>query len=176
MKKKFLTSFLLIFLLSTGALANKTSAKINAEKNIGTYVGLGNPFPSLLGLNAAYNINENLRAVLGYGEVEVTTSASFDGTTFATSSTKATTYAAGADYLFTDWAIRPIVGARVGYFNIKGDGEFSVQGFDESTFLAYASAGLDYLARGGFYFGAGMNASFVGKSSSSFYANLGYFF
>lgn len=165
-----------LVLLGLQAQASRTSTKLNAEKNIGVYAGLGNPFPSLIGLNAAYNVNENLRAVIGYGEIEVTTSIGFNGTSFTSSTTKATTYAAGADYLFTDWAVRPIVGARAGYFDIAGDGEFSVQGFDESMFLAYANAGMDYLGSSGFYFGAGMNASFVGKTASSFYANLGYFF
>lgn len=177
MNKKFLTG-LVFFTLSLSSLGKAAviSTKVKAEKQIGTYVGFGTPFPSLLGVNAAYNFSNNLRGVLGYGEIEVTTSLTFNGPDLVSQSTKATTYAVGADYLFTDWAIRPIAGVRAGYFNIKGDGDFSVQGFDKSTFLSYVSAGFDYVGSGGYYFGIGLNQSFIGKSASSTYANMGYFF
>lgn len=178
MSKNFLIGivFITMYLNQGFAAAPSTSTSAKSVKPIGTYVGLGNPFPSLLGVNAAYNFNNNLRAAIGYGEVEVTTSLAWNGQTFTSQTTKASTYAVGADYLFTDWTVRPIVGARVGYFSIEGDGEFSVQGFDESTFLAYGSAGFDYVSQGGYYLGLGMNASFIGKTASSVYANMGYFF
>ena len=177
MNKNFIAVFLLTVLLgfqSQAAQETRTSAK--PKRAIGTYVGLGNPFPSILGVNAAYNVTNNIRAEIGYGEVEVTTSLSFNGAEFVSETTKATTYAVGGDYLFTDWAVRPLLGARIGYFDITGDGEFSVQGVDKSTFLSYLTAGFDYISGGGYYFGAGLNQAFVGASTSNFYANVGYFF
>ena len=172
---KSIISLLVVF-CALGVQANSTRTNVKNSNSLGTYLGLGNPMPSLIGLNLAYNLNPNWRGVIGYGEVEVTTSLSWNGNSFVSETTKATTYATGVDYLFTDWTFRPILGARLGYFKIEGDGEFSVQGFDESTFLAYGSAGFDYLSQSGFYFGTGMNLVAVGGSGSSFYANLGYFF
>ena len=50
----------------------KTSAE--PQKKLGSHVGLGDPFPGLIGLNIGYNLNKDIRLTAGYAEVEVTTS------------------------------------------------------------------------------------------------------
>lgn len=147
----------------------------NARK-WGTYVGIGNPYPSLLGLNVAYNVDSHIRASIGYGEIEVTSGITFDGNGISEQKTKASTYSAGADYLITDYQVRPLVGLRAGYFNVSGNGTFNVQGVSRSTGLLYTNIGLDWLAGGGFNMGAGLNVAMLGGAGANFYANLGYFF
>ncbi len=178
MKKIYLSAIGLLALMGSlaSAATGSVSTKAGPEKKWGTYVAIGNPYPSLLGINAAYNATENIRAVIGYGEIEVTTSIGFSAAGFDEKKTKATTYTAGADYLFTDWSFRPSLGARIGYFNIEGDGDFEVQGFNKSAFIASGNFGIDYLGQSGYYAATGLNVAVVGGSGTGFYANMGYFF
>ncbi len=142
----------------------------------GGYVGLGNPYPTLLGLNAAYNFDPHIRATAGYGEVEVTSSFSYQGGEFVAEKIKAQTYALGADYLFRDSGLRPLIGAKVGYFSVTGKGEFTIQGINKSTGLVYSNLGIDYLTDSGWNFGTGLNVALVGGKGANFYANVGRFF
>lgn len=161
---------------SSSFAVGKVSTKVESTKKFGANVGLGDPFPGLLGLNGAYNITEDIRVTAGYAEVEVTTSLSFTENGVSTETVKAQTYAVGGQYLFTDWAFRPTAGLHAGYFSVSGKGEFSVSGFDKSTGYAYSNLGFDYIGQSGFHAATGMNLAFVGGTGAGFYANLGYFF
>lgn len=154
----------------------ESRTEIIGNKKVGTYLGLGNPYPSLIGINGAYNIDKNMRAVVGYGEVEVTTSVGFGANGFTESKVKAQTYTAGMDYLFLESSFRPVAGLRLGYFNVSGDGTFSVQGIDKSTMLIYSNVGLDWVADSGLNLGTGFNVAMLGGRGANFYANVGYFF
>lgn len=154
----------------------QSSAEARTAPRIGVYVALGNPYPSLLGINGAYNFTPNLRGSLGYGEIEVSTSASINGQSLTVSKSKAQTYNLGAEYLFTKWAVRPAVGLKAGYLSVSSDGVFEIQGFDSSTFLVAANAGLDWIGKSGVYAATGLNLALSGGSGSGFYANVGYFF
>lgn len=173
---------LLILILFTGmqnawaATEEVRTESPKVERQWGGYVGLGNPYPTLLGLNLAWNATPHIRATAGYGEIEVTTSVSFSSSGFVEEKTKAQTYAVGADYLFMDGSLRPLIGAKVGYFDISGKGEFEVQGIDKSTGLLYGNLGVDWIASSGLNVGAGFNVSVLGGSGANFYANLGYFY
>lgn len=154
--------------------APASSAK--PDKQFGAYVGIGNPYPSIVGVNAAYNITPNFRATAGYGEVEVTTSISFSGSSVSSEKITAKTYGLGLDYLIMDGAFTPVVGLHGGYFDVQGKGTFSVQGVEKSTALAYSNVGIDWIAGNGFNLGTGLNVALVGGSGASFYGNIGYFF
>ncbi len=147
-----------------------------ADNKIGSFVGIGNPFPSILGINAAYHITPRIRATAGYGEVEVTTSITISNAGVASEKVTAKTYGLGAEYMLMEGNFTPVVGLHGGYFDVKGKGTFSVQGFEKSTGLAYANAGIDWLTSGGFNLGTGINVALLGGSGASFYGNIGYFF
>lgn len=146
------------------------------ERLFGMNVGLGDPYPGLFGVNVGYNLDKNIRLTAGYAEIEVTSSISFSENGFSTESVKATTYAVGGQYLFTDWSFRPTVGGHLGYFGVSGTGEISINGFDKSGAYAYSNLGFDWIAQSGFHFATGMNVALAGGSGSGFYANMGYFY
>lgn len=158
------------------AADGSSTASLHPEKQFGASVGLGDPFPGLLGINVGYNLNKDIRLTAGYAEVEVTTSISFTGNGFESESIKATTMAAGAEYLFTDWAVRPVVGLKAGYFAVEGKGEISLNGFEGSKGYAYSNLGIDYIAQGGFHAAVGMNMALANASGTGFYTNLGYYY
>ena len=175
---------LLAMVLWASAVHAQTSAEGESrttatpeDRKYGAYLALGNPYPSLIGINAAYNIDDNWRASIGYGEVEATTSVAIDSSgNVSEQKVTAQTYSAGVDYLFLDTIIRPVVGARAGYFSVSGQGDFSIQGINKSTALLYSSVGADWLAKNGFNIGTGLNIAMLGGHGVNFYANVGYFF
>lgn len=148
----------------------------HAEKRAGVIVGLGNPYPGLLGINGAYNLDKNIRLTAGYSEIEVTSSITISGGSLVAETVKATTYAVGAQYLFTDWNVRPAAGLSAGYFRVSGDGEIDLDGFDKSTGLLTSNVGLDWIADNGYTMSTGMNMALAGGSGTGFYLNAGYFF
>jgi hypothetical protein len=170
----------------TSAQAEETSKDVSSvsthqeskapAKKYGVYASIGNPYPTLLGVNAAYNINSNLRATVGYGEVEATSSLTFDDNGFHEEKVTAKTYAAGAEYLFLNSPVHGIVGLRAGYFDVSGKGKIEIDGFKKSTGYVYSNAGIDWIGESGYQVGAGMNVSLVGASGAGFYLNSGYFF
>jgi hypothetical protein len=173
----FIGGFAFAAQAADGVGTTSTSASaVRGEKKIGTYLAIGNPFPSIIGINAAYHVTPRIRATIGYGEIEVTTSVSISGTGVSSEKLKAKTYGVGADYMIMEGNFTPIVGLHGGYFDVSGKGSFSVQGLDKSTGLAYTNAGIDWVADNGFNFGTGVNVALLGSSGVSFYGNLGYFF
>lgn len=152
------------------------STKIQNEKKLGGNIGLGDPFPGLLGINAAYNLSNDIRLTAGYAEVEMTTSLSFTNNGLEQKTIKAQTYGVGAQYLFTNWSVRPTAGLHAGYFSVSGDGDFSINGFNKSTAHAYSNLGFDWIAQSGFHLATGLNVAVLNGSGAGFYANAGYFF
>jgi hypothetical protein len=179
MKSSLRVTIILAALLSvaqgaTAATENSVSTSAGkAPRPYGGTVGLGSPFPGLLGINVHKNLTADWRATAGYSEIEVTT-----GFGPFVEKVKATTIALGAQRLFTDWAVRPVVGLHAGYFKVKATkgAEIDMQGFDKSTALAYSNMGIDWTSQSGFNMGTGMNVGVAGGSGASFYANIGRFF
>lgn len=145
------------------------------EKTYGLFVAIGNPYPTILGVNAAYNFNKDLRASIGYGEVEVTSSIEFTDSGFSEKTIKAQTYAAGVQYMFLPTAVRGAVGVHAGYFSVSGDGEIEIGGFDKSTGYAYSNLGIDWTTKSGFNLGTGINVAFLGATGAGFYLNTGWY-
>lgn len=174
--KGFLLGLTLLLGSRAFAVGGESRASLAPAKQWGAYASIGNPYPTLLGINGAYNIDNHWRASAGYGEVEVTTSLGFDGTSWTQEKMKAQTYAVGGEYLFLESGLRPVVGAHAGYFSVSGNGEFSIQGINKSTGLFYSNVGVDWTNGGGFNLGTGFNVAVLGGSGLNWYGNIGYYF
>jgi len=140
-----------------------------ASKKIGITTGFGNPFPSILGINANYHLNDFLKASVGYGEISVS---SFESTA------KVTTMGAGVDAFVPGWSFSPTAGLHASKVDVSNSGgaELSVQGIEESTTMTYAQAGLDWQSQGGFNIGLGQVVGLSGGKGSGSYLNLGWYF
>jgi hypothetical protein len=143
----------------------------NRMKNrAGGYVGiLGDPFPTIIGLNVAYNVFDFMRATAGLGQI----SASI-GTAEAT----ATTIGMGARFFVPKWSFSPVAGLSMAYVSVsQTDGlSISVKNFDQSGAHLYANLGIDWQAATGFNVGAGYNLSFKSGIGGLPYLNLGWYF
>jgi outer membrane autotransporter protein len=186
-------SFLKVFLASTlflvvgvaPALASTetgtstaTETSRRSEKKLGAYLGvLGDPAPTAIGLNLAYNVADYLRASIGYGDASSkTTSCDMSSGTCASEETgKLQTFGAGLRAMMPGWSFTPVLGVSLGYMKLSGDFT-NVQGLTHSGFNAYGNVGFDYQARSGFNVGFGYNFPLGNKMESNPYLNLGWFF
>jgi hypothetical protein len=155
--------------VSTKAEAPQSNRQL---KKIGAYLGIGgDPAPTVVGLNAAYNITDYLRLHAGYGEVEVTSKISFTNTGITASTKKMTTLGAGALATVPGWSISPVAGLAYSHVFTSGDGEFDVANNN-----VYGTVGVDYTNDAGMNIGVGYNLFLTEKAQSGAYVNLGYFF
>lgn len=157
-----------------GTVQTKISSE--SKHRYGAMVGLGKPYPTLLGLIGAYNLTNNWRASVAYGELEVTTGVNFNGNSMQTEKTTARTYGAGMEYLFLDLPVQGVAGLHAGYFDVKGKGKLKLDGFDSPTGYLYSNLGIDWITDSGYQLGGGINLAFAGATGSGFYINTGYFF
>lgn len=175
---------LLVFLaqpINSFAQENVVSAEVEdvrEQKKFGVYLGIGTPYPSLLGINVGYNISSDVRVTAGYAELEATTSLSYNSATgWQEEKVKASTFDLGAEYYFMkgqSW--RPIAGVHMGYVDISGKGEMNINSFKKDTVHAYVNAGVDYVSRNGYQFAVGYNQGVVENTNGSVYVNAGQFF
>lgn len=174
----------LLFILAQSqhcfAQENTVTAKVDDirdQKKIGVYLGLGTPYPSLIGVNVGYNISD-LRITAGFAELETTTSLTYSSANgWSEEKAKASTYDAGVEYYFMHGeSFRPVAGLHVGYVDVSGKGEISIQGFKKDTVHAYANIGIDYMSQSGYQFALGYNQGIVANGSGNIYVNTGRFF
>lgn len=141
-------------------------------KRAGAYLGvLGDPFPTLVGVNLGFNIFDFLRVHGGVGKISSSTS-------FGTSSVSAsaTTVGAGARLFVPGWNLSPTLGLGAAAVLYTSDGAaIRVQGFDASGAHVYGSFGLDWQTASGFNLGLGYNISFRSGIGGLPYLNLGWF-
>lgn len=169
---------LLTIVLSQLGLAatSQTSTKQNRENDpFGAYLSIGTPFPTLGGMNIAYNLNQDLRVFLGYGENEVTSSISFSEDSITTGMSKATVLGVGAQYFMSDWMFRPALGLTVSSVKFSGEGKLSINGISEDGTILSSQLGLDWQSGSGYQLGFGLQSA-LNASASSMYVNTGYFF
>lgn len=174
----FMAMLINVTIAQASPVNGSTSAKAETRSipKIGVGLSIGNPYPSILGLSGSVQITDDLRARVGYGEVEVTSSISFSDEGVSSQSIKAQSYSAGAEYFFLPTKVRGVVGAHLGYFNVSGEGSFSMQGMSETSAFMYSNLGFDWLSSSGFNVGAGFNLAYLGASGAGFYLNSGWFF
>jgi len=124
------TTFAAFMLTATSSLANTEAAastqsvdlSYRSEKKLGAYLGiLGDPAPTVVGVNVAYNVAEYLRVTAGYGEI-TRSSGSFDsnGSLSFEESGKLSTFGLGARAMVPGWNLTPVVGVSVGYMSLSG--------------------------------------------------------
>ena len=140
MKKTYWLAALLL-VVQTLALTPQASASARATKKIGLDLGIiTEPFPSVLGFSASYNVAPFLRLTGGYGTVSV-----------PASGVDVTTVAFDAKVFPLDWNFAPF--ADIGYTNVSGSvgsGSSSVKGSGAALDYGF---GIDWQTYLGFNFG-----------------------
>ncbi|MBC7397358.1 MAG: hypothetical protein H7333_07930 [Bdellovibrionales bacterium] len=174
---------LLLALLSSSAVASTnseagtsvTSVELShrSDKKMGAYLGLlGDPHPTVLGLNIAYNALDFMRASIGFGQVSVSSLRVNQNGQLATEETSMTTIGVGSRFFVPGWSFTPTAG--VGYSHVfLSSNAVSISDYKANNI--YVNAGFDWQATSGFNLGAGMNVSVNGAAPTAPYINLGYF-
>lgn len=163
MKLKYLIAAAVVLFQMVGAADAQASSR--ATKKIGLGIGLvTNPFPSLLGFSASYNLHKQVRLTAAYGTVS-DTALGIDVKTFEVA----------AKVFFVDWNFAPF--GAIGYSNISGS-----MGAGNSTIKATGSAldygfGLDWQTYLGFNLGLEYKMiSVSGQSTGLPGAYIGWYF
>lgn len=180
--RRLLALSVLLLLADASAYASNGSNKIEtttssrSAKRLGAYLGIGEPAPTLIGINLAYNVTDFLRASAGYGSLSVATSLSFgsDGSLTANEAS-AKTFGVGVRGLVPGWSVSPTVGLHFAHVSYSGAGGLTVGGFQESGSHIYGSLGVDWQASFGLNLSAGYNYSFKSGIGGSAYLNAGWF-
>lgn len=185
-KKAMVASFVL-FATLTGAAAQASAPKQTSQaeesvsakatnnrelRRLGAYVGiLGDPHPTGIGLNIAYNVLKFMRASIGFGKVS-TASVSLDGSGIAAVEESQTTIGFATKWMMPDWNLTPAV--TLGYSHVSlSDGMVFA---DYKASNIYTGLGVDWQAESGFNLGAGLNLSLNGGAPTAPYINVGMFF
>lgn len=142
------------------------------SKRAGAYLGiLGDPFPTLLGVNVGYNAFDFLRLHAGIGRVSASA-----GIGDSSLSASATTLGVGARALVPGWSLSPTVGLAAAMVVYSSSGaSIKVNGFEASGAHVYASLGVDWQTPGGFNLGLGYNLSIRSGIGGLPYLNFGWF-
>lgn len=188
--KKAIFAYMLVLSLTAGSVASAatdnrkagtsvseqpTSAPAETNrmnKRIGAYLGiLGDPHPTVVGVNLAYNVASFMRASLGFGKVSAST-ISISDSGIGTEEVSMTTIGASAKFMVPTWNLTPT--ASLGYSHVSlGDNTSFV---DYKASNLYTGLGIDWQAESGFNLGAGMNLSLNSGAPSAPYINVGVFF
>ncbi len=168
-----MTRKLVTFACALAVLASSSAALAgNRSLNkLGVTVGLlGDPYPTVIGYNANWNVLPFMRLVAGYGSISASTNGG---------ELKATTMAGGVRLMKSEWNFSPVVGLSYGKVDVTTTGSVgttTVGGFSGSATHSYWTAGFDWQASGGFNFGFGVNGSLKSGIGSVPFINLGWFF
>lgn len=157
---------------SEQSVSSKTSNR--DMKRFGAYLGiLGDPHPTNVGINIAYNVLQFMRASVGFGKISTGASISMDESgNFAASEESQTTIGAAVKFLMPGWNLSPSV--ALGYSHISlSEGMINP---DYKSSNLYAGLGADWQAASGFNLGAGLNLSLNGGAPTAPYVNVGVFF
>jgi len=139
------------------------------SSRLGVYTGVFNdPAPSILSLNAAYNLTDYMRLTAGVGRLSVSV---------LDAQASVTTLGVGAKAMVPGWSLTPTLGVHGATVIYSGtSGMVSVGGVNGSTTHLYVSAGFDWQAKNGFNLGMGVNQSLNSQIGTSTYLSLGWFF
>lgn len=170
-QRRFTFVLAVIFLLIGFVSQDLQAQSSRSEKKIGLHIGLlGDPFPTLIGFNANYNVTNWLRVTAGYGSV----TASVTG-----GELKATTIGGGVRLFVPDWNFSPVGGISFASVSVSASGTGvvgDVGGFSGSASHMYATIGFDWQTGMGFNLGAGYNLSLKSGVGGLPYVNLGWYF
>ena len=152
--------------LTAPELSERTTKKYGAYLAI-----LGDPSPTVAGLNIAYNLSDFMRINLGAGQYSATTSITVDEKGNSSSSdTTVTTVGAGAKFMVPGWNFSPLVGINYSHVFVQGDEDVNV-----ARNNIYTDLGADWQTQSGFNLGFGVNVALTSNGISNPYLNLGWF-
>jgi len=156
--------------LAWGADGNSRS-----EHRFGLYFSiLGDPFPSLWGINLAYNLASFMRIDAGYGSVSATFPDALSAPTITL-----TSIAGGAKFFIPGWSFSPVAGINYTNVNVSVTGNLgsnTVYGISGSTSFLYSNFGFDWQTHYGLDIGFGYNLPFKAGVGGLPYVTLGWFF
>lgn len=143
------------------------------DKKFGFHVGvIGEPFPSIIGVNLNYNIFDFLRVSAGYGSISTTQSGA---------ELSATTIGAGLKTFIPGWSFSPMVG--LSWANVSMTVTGNASGLDVGGFTAgrdgshiYATFGIDWQTGLGLNLGAGYAYSFLDGVGGLPFVYIGWYF
>lgn len=162
--------FSVLLFLGGTLSAEERAASSRMNKRYGLYLGLlGDPFPTILGLNGAVHATDFLRATAGWGRI----------TGGENGAITIDTIGFGVKFLVPGNNLSPVVGLNWAKVSFKSDldpNDEDVQGFRASDDHFYVNAGVDWTAKGGFYLGGGVNISLREGVPIIPYLNIGAFF
>ena len=177
MKARLLVTCLLVVgvgATGVGATHNASTETVSSSNRMlrraGVYLGLiGDPFPTIVGVNLAYNAFDFARFTAGIGKI----SASIGAT-----EASATTLGATSKFFVPGWNLSPVAGLGFSYVSVSqtGGSKITVSNFNDSAAHVYATIGVDWQAASGFNIGAGYNVSFKSGVGGLPYLNLGWYF
>jgi len=156
---------LLMTFISSTVFGNTTETEmsVRSERKIGAYLSLlGEPHPTLLGVNVGYNFLDYLRASLGYGEVSVGM-----GDVEASMSSLGVLGKASVP----GWSFSPTL--ALGYTRVFTSSNLETNLGENNI---YTQLGLDWQSKTGFNLGLGVNVSLNGAAPAAPFLNLGWFF
>ena len=159
---------------SEGGVSLQSAPSHRSLKKFGAYLGLGEPAPTVIGINIAYNLAEFVRLRAGYGSQTVATGINLSGLNLMEASTS--TIGMGARFFVPGWNLTPSAGLHWANVSYSGDGMTSVGGFTQSGSHIYSTIGVDWQAQSGFNAGLGYQFSFKSGGDSGLYLTAGWFF
>lgn len=142
-----------------------------ASHRFGVFLGVDNPYPTLVGGNVGFHLFDWLRASGGYGKIEAT----LFGNTIS-----ASTLGGLVNVFVPGWGFSPTAG--LGYSKVDAtitgtaSANLDVAGFRGSGSHVFMSVGLDWVAQNGFYVATGVHVSTKADVDALPYFNIGWFF
>ncbi len=137
----------------------------------GVYVSvLGDPFPSLWGINVGYNLESWMRLHAGYGSTSVGS---------GTSTLTVSSLGGGVHFFVPGWSLSPVVGVSITNLTASVSGSvsgLSVNGISSSGLFTYGSAGLEWQTYSGLTIGVGYNFGLSGGLGGAPSASFGWYF
>lgn len=128
---------------------------------------LGDPHPSLVGINLNYNLGSLFRISAGYGVIG------------QLSQPMSATSVGGALKMFVPgWNLSPFLGLGYTHFTLSGElsSILGVTGFNSSGDYPYLTTGIDLQTVGGFNIGFGVNRAFIESPTMTPFGYLGWYF
>jgi hypothetical protein len=172
LSKRLFSYFLYLVFLSS-SISNAASIRESAMSSrqrhpFGVYLGVFDPFPSLIGVNVGMNIASFIRFRAGYGPLEIS---SYD------SSISVNTLGVGGSLFVPDWSFSPTIGfswAQVTVIGGVADAD-DIYGFGATASHTYVSAGFDWQTGIGFNMGLGYNHSLRKGIAGCPYLHIGWY-
>jgi hypothetical protein len=161
---------------ATNSPINQSETRVSdnhrGDRRLGAYLGiLGDPHPTVVGFNVAYNVLDYLRASAGFGKVTVSTFDLNDSGIGVTESSL-TTFGVAGKFLVPGWNLSPAATVGLSFVSI----DEGITATDYKSTNLYLGLGGDWQAASGFNLGAGLNLSLNGGAPTAPYINVGMFF